>query len=91
VAAFREGVNILLHWLQRGGHGRKNEYSVRSIVGSNPEQFIHGTHRAFFVLGTMTILSTIVFRELKRGDGDAINQGKGATHRVVESSIFELW
>jgi EmrB/QacA subfamily drug resistance transporter len=42
---------------------------------SNPLQFIHGIHRAFFVLGGMTILSTIVFRELKRGDGDAVSQG----------------
>jgi EmrB/QacA subfamily drug resistance transporter len=41
---------------------------------SNASQFIHGIHRAFFVLGGMTILSTIVFRELKRGDGDAVTQ-----------------
>ncbi|MFZ2086917.1 MAG: DHA2 family efflux MFS transporter permease subunit [Candidatus Sulfotelmatobacter sp.] len=44
---------------------------------SNPQQFIHGIHRAFFVLGGMTILSTIVFRELKKGDGDAVSQGTG--------------
>jgi EmrB/QacA subfamily drug resistance transporter len=43
---------------------------------SSAPQFIHGIHRAFFVLGTMTILSTIVFRELKRGDGDAVSQAK---------------
>jgi EmrB/QacA subfamily drug resistance transporter len=42
---------------------------------SNPLEFIHGIHRAFFVLGGMTILSTIVFRGLKRGDGDAVSQG----------------
>jgi EmrB/QacA subfamily drug resistance transporter len=43
---------------------------------SNPQQFIHGIHHAFFVLGGMTILSTIVFSELKKGDGDAVSQGK---------------
>ena len=43
---------------------------------SNPAQFTHGIHRAFFVLGGMTILSTIVFRELKSGDGDAVSQRK---------------
>jgi MFS family permease len=43
---------------------------------SNPAQFIHGIHRAFFVLGGMTLLSTIVFHELKRGDGDAVSQRK---------------
>src|SRR5271170_6055800 len=42
---------------------------------SNPLEFIHGIHRAFFVLGGMTLLSTIVFRGLKRGDGDAVSQG----------------
>ena len=41
---------------------------------SSGSQFIHGIHRAFLVLGGMTLLSTIVFRELKRGDGDAISQ-----------------
>jgi EmrB/QacA subfamily drug resistance transporter len=43
---------------------------------SDPPQFIHGIHRAFFVLGGMTLLSTIVFRGLKRGDGDAVSQGR---------------
>jgi EmrB/QacA subfamily drug resistance transporter len=42
---------------------------------TNPQQFIQGIHRAFFVLGGMTILSTLVFRGLKRGDGDAVSQG----------------
>jgi EmrB/QacA subfamily drug resistance transporter len=43
---------------------------------SNPAQFIHGVHRAFFVLGGMTILSTIVFSGLNKGDGDAVSQRK---------------
>jgi hypothetical protein len=43
---------------------------------SDAAQFIHGVHRAFLVLGGMTLLSTIVFRELKRGDGDAVSQRK---------------
>ena len=43
---------------------------------SSAPQFILGIHRAFLVLGGMTILSTIVFRELKRGDGDAESQRK---------------
>jgi EmrB/QacA subfamily drug resistance transporter len=40
---------------------------------SDPAQFIHGVHRAFFVLGGMTLLSTIVFRGLKSGDGDEVS------------------
>jgi EmrB/QacA subfamily drug resistance transporter len=43
---------------------------------ANSAQFIHGIHRAFFVLGAMTLFSTIVFRELRSGDGDAVSQGK---------------
>jgi EmrB/QacA subfamily drug resistance transporter len=43
---------------------------------SNPSQFIHGIHWAFFVLGGMTLLSTIVFCQLQRGDGDAVSQRK---------------
>jgi EmrB/QacA subfamily drug resistance transporter len=43
---------------------------------SDTTQFIHGIHLAFFVLGGMTLLSTIVFRELKAGDGDAVSQRK---------------
>ena len=52
---------------------------------SDPTQFILGVHRAFFVLGGMTLLSTLVFSELKKGDGDAVSlreghslKGKGA-------------
>ncbi len=40
---------------------------------SDASQFIHGIHRGFLVLGGMTLLSTIVFRELKREDGDAVS------------------
>jgi len=37
---------------------------------------IHGIHQAFLVLGGLTILSTIVFGELRSGDGDAVSQQK---------------
>jgi len=37
-------------------------------------EFIHGIHRAVFVLGAMTLLSTVVFSELKKGDGDVVSQ-----------------
>jgi EmrB/QacA subfamily drug resistance transporter len=41
---------------------------------SNPPVFIHGIHKAFFVLGGMTVLSTIVFGELKKNDGAVVSQ-----------------
>ena len=37
---------------------------------------IHGIHLAFRSLGTLTIVSAIVFASLKRGDGDAVSQQK---------------
>jgi len=43
---------------------------------SNPPEMIHGIHQAFLVLGGLTILSTVVFRELRSGDGDKISQHK---------------
>ncbi|HTW63381.1 MAG TPA: MFS transporter [Bryobacteraceae bacterium] len=35
-----------------------------------PRQMIHGIHDGFFVLGGITVLSTIVFAELKKSDGE---------------------
>jgi EmrB/QacA subfamily drug resistance transporter len=43
---------------------------------SSPPMFIHGVHNAFYVLGTMTILSTLVFSELKPGDGDSVSRAR---------------
>ena len=37
---------------------------------SSAPQMIHGVHQAFLVLGALTVLSTVIFRELKRGDGE---------------------
>jgi EmrB/QacA subfamily drug resistance transporter len=39
-------------------------------------EMIHGIHKALVALGALTIVSTIVFRSLKRGDGDAVSHQK---------------
>jgi hypothetical protein len=44
---------------------------------SDASQMIHGVHQAFIVLGGLTVLSTIVFRELKDNDGDSVSQHNG--------------
>ncbi len=41
---------------------------------SSGPQMIHGIHEAFLVLGALTVLSTLIFRELKSGDGDNVSQ-----------------
>ncbi len=46
---------------------------------TSPAEMIHGIHYALFVLGGITVLSTIVFRELKSTDGAATSQ-----HKVLE-------
>jgi EmrB/QacA subfamily drug resistance transporter len=40
---------------------------------SNPAEMIHGIHKALIALGILTILSTIVFRSLKSGDGGDVS------------------
>jgi len=49
---------------------------------SNPHEMIHGIHQAFCVLGALTVLSTIVFRELKSEDGAAVSR-----RRVAPASV----
>jgi EmrB/QacA subfamily drug resistance transporter len=46
---------------------------------SAPEM-IHGIHRAFLVLGGLTVLSAIVFRELKKEDGNTVSLHKVPQH-----------
>jgi MFS family permease len=41
---------------------------------SSSAEMIHGIHKAFFILGGLTILSTIIFRELKSEDGNSVSQ-----------------
>jgi len=40
-------------------------------------EMIHGIHLALLLLGALTIVSTIVFSELKSGDGDAVSRHNG--------------
>jgi len=47
---------------------------------SSAPEMIHGIHRAFLVLGALTVFSTIIFRELKSGDGDSVSQHKVFNH-----------
>ena len=43
---------------------------------SSAPEMIHGVHLAFFVLGGLTVLSTIVFQELRSNDGSAVSRHK---------------
>jgi EmrB/QacA subfamily drug resistance transporter len=56
--------------------GLATAFFVPSSPHTNPLEMIHGIHKALCVLGGLTIVSTIVFRSLKNGDGDTVNQQK---------------
>jgi len=43
---------------------------------SNATEMIHGIHKALVALGGLTIVSTIVFGSLKRGDGESVSHEK---------------
>jgi EmrB/QacA subfamily drug resistance transporter len=47
---------------------------------SSAPQMIHGIHSAVIVLGGITVLSTIVFRELRSADGSTTSQHKTLQH-----------
>ena len=43
---------------------------------TEPVNFVQGIHQAFVSLGGLTVLSAIVFRTLRSGDGDNVSQHK---------------
>jgi MFS family permease len=56
--------------------GLTTAFFVPSGASRVPQEMIHGIHLAFRSLGCLTILSTVVFTSLKRGDGDAVSHQK---------------
>jgi EmrB/QacA subfamily drug resistance transporter len=47
---------------------------IPNRFASDAVQMIHGTHEAFLVLGGTTVLSAVVFRELRASDGANVSQ-----------------
>jgi hypothetical protein len=41
---------------------------------SDPPKLIHGIHEAMLVLGGLTVLSSVIFRQLEAGDGDSVSR-----------------
>jgi EmrB/QacA subfamily drug resistance transporter len=56
--------------------GLATAFFVPSNTHTGPGEMIHGVHEALITLGALTILSTLVFRSLRSGDGDAVSQPK---------------
>jgi MFS family permease len=62
--------------------------NIHLLVAFRPDRFhtdaahmIHGIHHAFVVLGIATVISSVLFRILRRTDGSAVSQ-----HRADVSS-----
>jgi len=49
---------------------------------TSPAEMISGIHKAFLCLGSLTIVSALVFRELKSADGSAVSRHGGAEEGV---------
>ena len=49
---------------------------------SHPAALVHGVQQAFLVLGALPIVSSVVFTELRKDDGDAISRHDGAHHEA---------
>jgi EmrB/QacA subfamily drug resistance transporter len=56
--------------------GLTTAFFVPGAAYSNSALMINGIHKAFLCLGALTVVSTIVFAGLKRGDGDAVRENK---------------
>jgi EmrB/QacA subfamily drug resistance transporter len=56
--------------------GLATAFFIPERLHSDPRELIHGIHEAFLALGGFTVLSTILFRQLKSGDGDNVTHQK---------------
>ncbi|MEZ5853757.1 MAG: MFS transporter [Hyphomicrobiaceae bacterium] len=58
---------------------------IPDALASNPQELISGIHSALIALGAMTILSTVIFRGLKRDDGAEVSM-RGDVAKVTRPS-----
>jgi EmrB/QacA subfamily drug resistance transporter len=55
-------------------------FFIPNQAATGEAAMIHGIHQAFVVLGSLTVLSAIIFRELKDNDGDAVSLHRRLEH-----------
>jgi MFS family permease len=55
-------------------------FFIPDRLHSTAPQMIHGIHVAFVILGGFTILSSLIFHELKKNDGNALSLHKALQH-----------
>ena len=52
-------------------------FFIPDRLHTNAPEMIHGIHKAFLVLGAWTVLSALIFCELKKDDGSTVSRHKG--------------
>ena len=60
------------------------EVFLRHVDQHDPTQVIPALHHAFLAMGVLTIASTVVFRGLKRDDGDNVSRHRSAARAEVD-------
>jgi EmrB/QacA subfamily drug resistance transporter len=53
--------------------GLATAFFIPAGFRSSPVEMIHGVHKSFLALGIFTLFSTIIFRKLRKGDGDNVS------------------
>jgi EmrB/QacA subfamily drug resistance transporter len=61
-------------------------FFIPSDLRNNSAQFLKGLHLAFLVLGGFTIVSTLIFRKLKRDDG--ADESRPKTSPLAETPVL---
>ena len=56
--------------------GLTTAFFLPTAAGVQAAEVVRGIHKAFWLLGVLTVFSTIVFRSLRSGDGDDVSQHK---------------
>lgn len=57
-------------------------YFIPGSLTADPEELIHGLHRAFIFLGLTTAVSAFVFYNLKANDGENMSRHKGGLRPI---------
>ena len=56
---------------------------------SHADTLIHGVQQSFLALGVLTVVSSVVFMELRKDDGEAISQHDSQNHRAAHPESAE--
>jgi hypothetical protein len=68
----------LVHCNIQARLGLATAFFIPARVHTNRGEMIHGIHQGLLIHGGFTILSTIIFQQLRSGDGSSVSQQKVA-------------